>query len=275
MEKKELIVVKIGTNTISLDDKSGLDLSVISNIGSDIRELNSGQDELRTILVSSAAAVAGIEKNQNIENIEDHTSKMQVAAMVGNLSLFAEWRNATGYDIALDLPTHNDLTHDESWNNLCKSIAYCLQIGVMPGFNEGDARSSEELEEVIKSNGGEFFRFGDNDKLASMLSIKVGAFALGFANQRTSLAILTNTNGVLENVNRPDSVIRNMNLSDVNTILETGLDDSGSNNGGMTSKLESSRDAILSGVDVYIGNGRIKNGLLRLLAGEIGTRITR
>ncbi len=273
MEYSELIIVKAGTGVVATPDQQALDRDAMRHIGQNINQLMTAEAPTGVVLVSSGAYPAGIEQINHADEVLTDTRRKQVATMVGNKVLFAEWEYATNLDVAFDLPTHNDLRHNESWNNLVGVTATALEMGILPAFNEGDARSTEELQRSIQQGGNEFMRFGDNDQLALMIGLKIGRFALDFGGIKTKFIFLTDVDGVYEDRKNPDSLIPELTVGDIDTILSGSIDDSASSNGGMTSKLAAAREATLAGHDVRIGNGKQPDALLQLHQGIGGTHI--
>lgn len=264
--KNTLTVVKVGTGVVSNAERTKLDRETIASIGLDISSIEGALDssesaqrlerEGSVILVTSGAVTAGKEKLQ-LDNEDFKDIRMQqTAAMVGNTALFQLWEEATGIVVAHDLLTHNDLQDQEHWDNLAGVIANNLEYGVLNAFNEGDARSTEELQKAIRSKGGEYKRFGDNDQLTAQLAIKIGDFAREFGDQATRVIFLTDTNGVMEDVNREDSRIDCINKDDINEVILSCITTDGVSNGGMLSKLLAAKDLTAHGIDVTIGAGK-------------------
>ncbi|TXG77985.1 hypothetical protein E6P97_00530, partial [Patescibacteria group bacterium] len=178
--KKDLTVVKVGTGVVSNFDRSRIDHAAMASIGQDIAAIEDVRVGTKTerlehegsvVLVSSGAVTAGKEKLGLDTRLFIDMRMKQMAAMVGNTMLFQLWEQATGIVVGHDLPTHNDLSHQEHWDNMAGVVATNLQYGVLSVFNDGDARSTEELEETVRRNGREMKRFGDNDQLAAQLGL--------------------------------------------------------------------------------------------------------
>lgn len=264
--KNTLTIVKVGTGVVSNAERTKLDREAIASIGMDIDSIEgvSGsfqnarrlEHEGSVVLVTSGAVTAGKEKLElNRQNFND-IRMQQTAAMVGNTTLFQVWEQAAGIVVGHDLLTHNDLRDQDHWDNLAGVIANNLRYGVLSVFNEGDARSTEELQKTVRNNGHEHKRFGDNDQLAAQLAIKVGSFALDFAGQSTRVIFLTDTNGVMEDVARVDSRIDYIAKEDINEVILSCITTDGVSNGGMLSKLLAAKDLVAQGIDVTIGAGK-------------------
>lgn len=281
--KKTLTIVKVGTGVVSNAERTQLDREAIASIGEDIAEIEGTSEltgsarrlehESSVVLVTSGAVTAGKEKLR-LDNKEFKEIRMQqTAAMVGNTALFQLWEQATGIVVGHDLLTANDLRYQDHWDNLAGVIANNLKYGVLNAFNEGDARSTEELQKTVLSNGREHKRFGDNDQLTAQLAIKIGRIARDFADQATRVIFLTDTNGVMEDVNRADSRIVSIAEEDINEVILNCITTDGVSNGGMLSKLLAAKDLVAQGIDVSIGSGKEGGALSALYAEDDGTHI--
>lgn len=280
----ELTIVKVGTGVVSNQERTQLDRDTIESIGYDIAQIENHAhiDDIGTeqaqrndhkgsvILVSSGAVTAGKEKLRLDSRAFENTRMQQLAAMTGNIALCSLWEEATGMVVAHDLPTHNDLLDAEHWNNLTGAIATALEFGVLPVLNEGDARSTEELQKTIRTNGREFKRFGDNDQLTARLALQLGRFALDFSGQNTRVIFLTDVNGVREDASNADSVIEYLHVDDINQVILDCVNDTGVSNGGMLSKLLAAKDLASAGISVSIGAGKGEVSLMDLYNYEAG-----
>ncbi len=255
VHENDIIVIKAGTGVVSNAERTALDLEAIGYIGDDIacskwqRKYqvadNKIERRLNTVLVTSGAVTAGIERlGWSRQEVDSDIDLKRVASMAGNTALFSAFEQATGLIAATDLLTHNDLDTQESWEHLKSAINLARNRGLLAIFNEGDARSSEELETTLQVNGKEFKRFGDNDWLASHLAVQLGALSLVF---------LTTTDGVLKR----GRGLKELWLEDIDNFIGEHVDDLEASNGGMTSKLLAAKFALSHGVErVFIGNGK-------------------
>jgi glutamate 5-kinase len=278
--KNTLTIVKVGTGVVSNAERTKLDRDAIARIGDDICSIEGAAESARTarrlehegslVLVTSGAVTAGKEKLRlNRQKFRD-IRMQQTAAMVGNTTLFKLWEQATGIVVGHNLLTHSDLRDQDHWDNLAGVIANNLRYGVLSAFNEGDARSTEELQKTVRNNGREHKRFGDNDQLAAHLAINLGSFALAFAGQSTRVIFLTDTNGVMEDVDRVDSRIDYIAEEDINEVILGCITTDGVSNGGMLSKLLAAKDLVAQGINVTIGAGKEEYALHDLYNYEIG-----
>ncbi|MCA9330337.1 hypothetical protein KDA11_06820 [Candidatus Saccharibacteria bacterium] len=282
--KKDLTIVKVGTGVISNGKRTRLDTRAINSIGKDIASiegltsLNQRAKRLEhegsLILVTSGAVTAGKQKLGLDRKVFRDVRMKQTAAMIGNNLLFKLWEDATGILVGSDLLTQNDLTDREHWDNLSGVVANNLKYGVLNAFNEGDARSTEELQRKINSNGREYKRFGDNDQLASKLAIQLGNFAMSFVSQPTRVIFLTDTDGVRQDVKNTESRFKQLHSDELNEVILNCIETEGISNGGMLSKMLAAKDLTANGINVSIGYGKEEHALRRLYDYEdYGTHI--
>merc|ERR1719401_2974251 len=68
--------------------------------------------------------------------------------------------------VAQILISQSDFLEKQHWGNVKGTIMECLKLGVVPIINENDSTNTQEL------------RFGDNDNLAAMTAVQLGADGL-------------------------------------------------------------------------------------------------
>jgi glutamate 5-kinase len=262
---KELTFIKVGTGVVSNIERNKLDHNAIASIGNDIAQIEGHfsrgkakrlDHEGSVILVSSGAITAGKEKLGLNQQLFRDVRMQQMAAMVGNTTIFGIWAAATGIVVGHDLPTQNDLSHQNHWDNLSAVVMTNLKYGVLTGLNEGDARSTEELQKSVRKHGFEFKRFGDNDQLTAKFAIKLGSYAIQSSNRSTRVIFLTDTNGVYQDASKADSRIDYIKYDDINEVILRCVTTSGTSNGGMLSKLLAAKDLVAAGINVTIGAGK-------------------
>ena len=113
-----------------------------------------------------------------------------------------------------------------------------------PIINENDTISTEEI------------KFGDNDQLARLVTELCGA---------DKLILLTDVDGLLDRDCKVIPVINKITPK----ILKLGISSKCElGTGGMTTKLLSAQKAVASGVECVIANGKSKDVLTRIMAGE-------
>ena len=153
---KEKLVIKIGTNTLSLED--GINTKVIEELVFVISRLNKLGHKV--ILVTSGAVALGVKKLSLTKKPKTILGK-QTAAAVGQVHLmqvYEKYFSKHNIPIAQILLTRDGFAQREVYINARETILELLDMNVIPIINENDAVASEEI------------RFGDNDMLSAMVS---------------------------------------------------------------------------------------------------------
>lgn len=249
------IIVKIGTSTLT-DDLGDVDNRVIGSFAEQISRLV--DDGLEVLIVTSGAIGCG-KKELGIGGRVREVCLRQATAAVGQGILINSYYNEfarRNKKIAQILLTYKSFFDRKSYINLGNSISSLLGLKVIPIINENDPLSTDEIGET----------FGDNDRLSALVASKINS---------DLLIICTDTDG-LYNKNphnfRDAKLVREVH--DINWEVENYADSSTSilSKGGMKSKIEAAKICLDSGCYVIIANGREKNLLTRIVAGEeIGT----
>lgn len=242
-------VIKIGSATLTNEGR-GLDHDAIASW---VRQIVTLQESgVEVVLVSSGAVAEGMARlgwRQRPRLIHE----LQAAAAVGQMGLvqayemqFKRFDKLTA-QVLLD---HEDLADRQRYLNARSTIKSLLELGVVPVVNENDTVATDEI------------RFGDNDRLAAMVTNLVAA---------ELLVILTDQAGMFERDPRkyPDSPL--IGFADVedqalDSIVGGSASDLG--RGGMITKLQAARLAARSGANTLIAGGQTEDILLKLRAGE-------
>jgi len=240
------IVVKIGTNVVTRPD-GRLDKPIVRRLAEQIVLLC--RRGLDITVVSSGAIGAGIGqlrlgvKPKNI-------AMLQATAAVGQpalINLFNEALRRHGLQAAQILLTRADFEDRRRYLSVRSTIAALHQFATVPIVNENDTVAVDEI------------RYGDNDILAALMCNLLRA---------DLLILLTVVDGLMQNgelaqtVHRIDRSIRHAATA-VTSALGTG---------GMATKLQAARTVTEAGEAALIANGRTRNILPRLLAGQnLGT----
>ena len=251
MKKKTCIVVKVGTNLLTLPS-GNLDLNSLRNIAFqcvDIKE----EENTHVILVSSGAITCGKEV---LQMSCEHIAEKQAAAAVGQIYLCHHYQlffKERGCQIGQLLLTKEGFVDSKRKQYAKQTLSTLLNAGVIPIINENDSVAIDEI------------NFGDNDQLAANVAQLLDA---------SQLIYLSNIDGVYQQKDNPTSRIKHIpNLS--NAFIEQFSKTADTNSkGGMYSKLLASKPLIEKGIRVTIANGRETQILKRIIKGEeIGTRI--
>jgi len=157
--------------------------------------------------------------------------------------------------VAQILLTRPGLEPRERFLNARHTLHELLRLGVVPIVNENDTVATEEI------------RFGDNDNLSATVVNLVGA---------ELLVIVSDVDGLYREPPRAGQPLPP--LFDVveqigpAVVRAAGGSERALGRGGMTTKLEAARAAARCGASTVVCNGRRKDVLLRVAAGEpVGT----
>lgn len=258
VNNKELLVVKVGSNTIQdqMSEMMQLDRESIEQIGLQIAHI-ALRGDTDIALVSSGAGVAGFELSETSVGAARGASilERQFMSCKGQPTLIQEWDDALqGIDVIQVLATRESVEQFEG-NDLKNVTNYCFDQGVIPIINENDAQAHEEIV------------FGDNDKLAAeyiAMLHKTGHYT------QSRLVILSDIHGVYEDPEDPRTVIPV--IDDIGAYTHVaGGPGSAASKGGMKSKFEAAEICTSAGVHMYIAYGRAANAIEGALAQDVGT----
>ncbi len=229
------VVVKIGSRV--LVQRTGRpDRRRMKELVRQLADLRAGGCEV--VVVSSGAIASGMEALGLTRRPKD-VAGLQMAAAVGQSRLMAAYDQLFGareLRIGQILLTHDDLKHRERHLNARTTMLRLLREGIVPVVNENDVVAVEEI------------KFGDNDLLASLVSLLVEADAM---------ILLTTVDGLREPAGggrtRRVPLLRGVTREALGLARGKGSELS---TGGMLSKLQSAGMVVASGIPVVIANGR-------------------
>ena len=248
------VVVKIGSSSLTtaggLIDDTAID-RVVSQIA-DLRRVGHP-----SVLVSSGAVAAGL-PSLGVSDRPTDMPGLQAAAAVGQSKLIERYAGAfAAHDLVVGqvLLTRDVLANREPHLHARAAFDRLLSLGVVPIVNENDTVVVEEL------------RFGDNDRLAAIVSHLVGAGLL---------VILTDTPGLYAHdprlVAEPEllGAVRHTDefLDELRLASEAGSFGSG----GVATKVAAARMAAYSGIPTVVTAANDPGAVRRAVAGEdVGT----
>jgi glutamate 5-kinase len=249
------IVVKIGSSVLTRDGK--LQPRVFGEISRQISELF---DAGREVVIVSSGAIAIGARALGWSSGDRSIPEKQAAAAVGQIGLIEHYRRRferRGRRVAQVLVTRSGLADHERFINARHTLLELLRIGVVPIVNENDTVATEEI------------RFGDNDNLSATVVNLVGA---------DLLVILTDVEGLFQSPPKQGSRPRIFDVVErVTPEIEraAGGSTSAFGRGGMITKLEAAQAAARCGSATVLCNGRKRDVLLQVAAGEsVGTLFT-
>jgi len=255
-ENVKKIVVKIGTNTLTIPGTVEVDTRYVRRIARQISTLLKSGKEV--VIVSSGAIGMGTGQL----NLPDRPKGMrmrQACAAIGQPLLMHEYRKAflrQDITVAQVLVTAEVLNNRKTYLNLRNSIETLLELHIVPILNENDSVSTDEIGST----------FGDNDKLSALVASKIDA---------SLLIMLSDIDALYDKDPRRFKDAKPMRT--VYEITEDILRYAGGKGsrlatGGMKTKIEAARIASNAGCRMVLANGRLKNVLIRIIEGApIGT----
>ncbi|GIW87337.1 MAG: glutamate 5-kinase [Isosphaeraceae bacterium] len=245
-------VIKVGTNVLTTAD-GRLDGDRVSSLAEQICAV--AATGRRVALVSSGAVGAGIGQ-LGLPGRPESLPQIQAAAAVGQAFLiraYDEGFRRHGRHAAQILLTHEDFDDRQRYLNVRNTLSALFAWNAVPIINENDTISVDEI------------RFGDNDRLAAMVTNLLRA---------PLLVILSVVDGLYSGRTtadgRPEVVPLVERIDAVAGLVTESRSALGT--GGMGSKLEAARLVTRAGGSVIITSGRAEQVLPRLLRGEpLGT----
>ncbi len=256
MKSASLAVVKVGTSSITTD-AGELHDEAVAKLGAEIAGARGAGH--RVVLVCSGAIAAGLPA-LGLAHRPSDIGMLQAVAAVGQPRLMERLGAvlaAHGLVAGQVLLTPHDFGQRSQYLHARATLGRLLELGVVPVVNENDAVADDEI------------RYGDNDRLAALVSHLVGADVL---------ALLTDTPGLYTADPRLDdqaSLIEEIVEVDAALVAVAGGAGTQRGSGGMASKLAAAKIAAWSGVRVVIAGADVPGVVLRAIAGEpVGTSIS-
>jgi glutamate 5-kinase len=248
------LVVKVGSRALTHPD-GRLDEQQICNLAQQIHDaMATGR---RVVLVSSGAVASGMGRLGLTQRPTD-LAHLQAIAAIGQSVLVEAYERCLsvhGHHAAQVLLTSEDLDHRTRYLNARNTLLKLLELGAVPIINENDTVAVDELQTT----------FGDNDRLAALVTNLIGA---------PLLVLLSDIDGLYDG----DPALPESKLVPTVSRLDAAIFGlvrdkiSGLSKGGMASKLNAARICTTSGENVIIAKGRSPNVLSRIIAGEpVGT----
>ena len=253
LAKRQRIVVKIGSSALHHMKTGELDLTKMERLVRELCELkNQGRD---VILVSSGAIAVG-KKTVNLNPGENDIPLKQACAAIGQARLmmiyerlFAEYNHVT----AQILMTLHTMTEKSSRRNAQNTFAKLLELGVIPVVNENDTVATHEVEDT----------FGDNDFLASLVTVLTGADLLillsDIDGMYTDDPHISKDAKLIPIIDELDGKYADMAKSTTGTGIGTG---------GMSAKLDAAKVATAGGADMVIANGKDVSVIHKIMEGR-------
>ena len=228
------VVIKVGSSTLTGSAGHALDESAVESLVSVIAQLRARGAEV--VLVSSGAIAAGLAPLGLTVRPKDLATQ-QAAASVGQGRLIASYNKAfdkEGIIASQVLLTIDDVVRRSHYQNAQRTLFRLIQMGVVPIINENDTVGVSEI------------RFGDNDRLAALVSHLIGA---------DLLVLITDVDGLYDAPPSHAGAKRISFVPDVSRLGDVeigGVGSSGVGSGGMVTKIEAARIATGAGVNMFL-----------------------
>jgi glutamate 5-kinase len=229
------LVVKVGSSSLA-SPGGGLDDARVDALADALAARVAGGSQV--VLVSSGAIAAGL-KPLGLGKRPRDLATQQAAASVGQGMLIAHYTAAFarhGLSVGQVLLTADDVVRRAHYRNASRTFERLLGLGVVPVVNENDTVATEEI------------RFGDNDRLAALVTHIVAADAL---------LLLSDVDGVYDTdpAHGPATRVADVHGDGDLDHVRLGLvGTAGVGRGGMTTKVAAARIAAGAGVPTLLAH---------------------
>jgi glutamate 5-kinase len=248
------VVAKIGSSSLT-DERGVIDLGAVVKLCQEVVALRG--DGHKVVIVSSGAVSAGVAA-LGLATRPSDLPTLQALSAAGQSRLMQVYNDILGHygvvgaQVLLDDKSFVDRRR---YLHARQTLTRLLELGCVPVVNENDAVAPDEI------------RFGDNDRIAALVSHLVAADVL---------VLLTDTPGLFTADPRLDGAATLIEevAADDPVMAVAGGTGSGRGSGGMASKLAAARMASWSGVQAVIAKASRPNVLADAVAGAHGVGTT-
>lgn len=227
------IVIKIGSSSLTGKAGSGLDQSAVDKLVNAVSGLKKQGKEV--IVVSSGAIAAGLSPLGLTSRPQDLATQQAAASVGQGLLIHSYTESFRKHSITASqvLLTIEDIVRRSHYQNAQRTLFKLLQLGVVPIINENDSVGTQEI------------RFGDNDRIAALVSHLVGADLLVLVTDVDALYDAPPTQPGAQKITQVQSL---ESLNDA----EIGGVGSKVGSGGMITKIEAARIATGAGIPMLL-----------------------
>lgn len=227
------VVIKIGSSSLTGSEAQGLNASAVDQLVDAVAALKKSGAEV--VIVSSGAIAAGLSP-LGLNYRPKDLATQQAAASVGQGLLVHRYTESLArYSIVGSqvLLTIDDVVRRSHYQNVQRTLTKLLQLGVVPIINENDSVGTQEI------------RFGDNDRIAALVSHLIGA---------DLLILVTDVDGLYDAPPSQPGAKVIAEVSDLDSLssLEIGGAGSKVGSGGMLTKIEAARIATGAGIPMLL-----------------------
>jgi glutamate 5-kinase len=223
------IVVKVGSSSVS-----GANVGQISALVDALATAHGRGSEV--VLVSSGAIATGIPYLQLDSRPTDLATQQAAAAVGQNVLIFRYQESLDRYKIVAGqiLLTAGDMENPTHRSNAQRAMERLLGLRILPIVNENDTVATQEI------------RFGDNDRLAALVSILVRADVL---------VLLSDVDALYTRPPREPGAVKIESVEFGDDLAEVAFGDIGAagvGTGGAVTKVHAARLAASSGIPVLL-----------------------
>ena len=228
------IVVKIGSSSLTGSAGAQLNPDAVDQLVELVAQARKGGAEV--CVVSSGAIAAGLAP-LGLKVRPKDLATQQAAASVGQGLLMHRYTESFArYQITASqvLLTTQDVVRRSHYQNAQRTLDRLLALGVVPVINENDTVGTQEI------------RFGDNDRLAALVALLIGA---------DLLVLISDIDGLYDAPPAQAGAKRISDVASVGDIDESILGGAGSagvGSGGMITKVEAARIVTGSGIPMLL-----------------------
>jgi len=245
------IVIKIGSSSLTGSAGSSLDPRAVDQLVDVVIAARARGAEV--VVVSSGAIAAGLAP-LGIKARPKDLATQQAAASVGQGILMHRYTesfsrgNITASQVLL---TTQDIISRSHYQNAQRTLQKLISLGVVPIINENDSVGTQEI------------RFGDNDRLAALVSLLIGADLLHLISDIDALYDDVPTKAGAKRVSQVQSV------SDIDERSLGGAGSAGVGSGGMLTKVEAARITTSAGIPMILSS--LEQSGSALAGADVGT----
>lgn len=258
-DRARTVVIKLGSAVLTQPDTAELDRDVLETV---CREVAQFVHAGRQVIIVSSGAVAAGRSALGVRDKKPTIAVKQAMAAVGQSRLMQIYSDLFAHHnivVGQMLLSLSDMENRRRYVNARYTLEELMRRGCVPIINENDTVTVDEL------------KFGDNDGLAAMVSVKM---------QADALLLLSDVDGLYDSnpKTNPDAKLLPV-VEKVGAEVMRAVGDAPTNDakvqvgtGGMETKLLAARLATASGIGVVIAQGKRPGSITRALGGEpVGT----
>lgn len=244
------VVIKIGSSSLTGKDGAGLDQDSVNQLVDVVASLKASGKEV--IVVSSGAIAAGLSP-LGLSSRPKDLATQQAAASVGQgllIHSYTESFSRHAITASQVLLTIEDIVRRSHYQNAQRTLFRLLQLGVVPIINENDSVGTQEI------------RFGDNDRIAALVSHLVGA---------DLLVLITDVDALYDAPPSQPGAKKISEVKSVESLSEAEIGGAGSKvgSGGMVTKIEAARIATGAGIPMLLTS--LQEAVQSTAGNELGT----